>query len=49
MHSSIPVTVINLVLLLPLLGFTQQPAANQSPGAASQMTLFVTCADGQKP
>ena len=49
MQASTPLSTIGLVLLLPVLGFTQQPAANQSPAAASQATLFVTCTDGQKP
>lgn len=37
-----------MVLLLPVLGFTQQPPANHSPSAPSQTTLFVTCTEGQK-
>lgn len=49
MQASTPIRAIHLVLLLPVLGFTQQPPANHSPAALSQNTLFVACTDGQKP
>jgi hypothetical protein len=49
MLSSAPIGAISLVLLIPVLGFTQRVPADRSPSAPSQKTLFVGCPEREKP
>lgn len=49
MLASAAVRAIFLVLLLPVLGLTQQVPANPSGGAPSQKTLFVNCQEKERP
>jgi len=49
MLASAAIRAIPLILLLQVLGFTQQVPANPSASAPSQKTLFVNCQEKEKP